>query len=116
MACAQKTQTMEEVQREFQETKNHCYVVITQRDDWHYKHKKDTYELRKIIVGVKKENFKLKKEKSKLKSANFELGIKYHNVDERLLHWLHWYVCESNNNSDLSLGYGNNTEYHNITN
>jgi len=86
MACAKKTPTMEEVQRELQETKNHCYVVITQRDDWKYKHKKETFELRRIIVGVKKENLKLKKEKSKLKAANFELKIKYHKVGERLLH------------------------------
>ena len=70
---------MEEMQRELQQTKKHCCRVIKQRDDWHAKYRQKTFELRKIIAGVRKDNDKLKSEK-------FELSIKYHEVCKRLLH------------------------------
>ena len=94
MTCAKKIGRLEEVQRELQATKKHCYVVMRQREGYQAQLRDKTLHLRKIIVRVKKENLKLKSEK-------FELGVKYHQVSDRL--FIETILCERDINKPCPL-------------
>ena len=70
---------LEEAERKLLRTNQHCGRVIKERDYFKFELKTQTKKLRSIIVSVRKELLKIKSEK-------FELGIKYHNVSERLMY------------------------------